>query len=157
MNRRLALSCSNLAIRDLVLHVTPTTMFLPFAAVSQVLRTPPAVQHDWIRSGLALAGEVLGGRSSAAQYGKGRTCVLPTLDVAQTAMDLAKHDVDRVNLLPDRRVAKDQLLVKALLEFSVMAKILEPNNLEHMISCSNELCAQVLASGWLTRNEIKIG
>lgn len=152
----LAQICATLADRDSALYVAPASMFLPFAAVSQYLRTPPTVQHAWIRSGLQLAGEVLGTRTSAAQYGKGRKCSAVTVEMAQKALELAKRDADATNLVVDRKAARDKLIAKALLEFCVMAKILEPVGLEHMISCANELTAGVLQSGWLTRNEIRI-
>ena len=140
----------------MALYVAPASMFLPFAAVSQYLRTPPAVQHAWIRSGLQLAGEVLGSRTSAAQYGKGRRCSSVTVEMARKALELAKRDADETNLVVNRKAARDKLVAKALLEFCVMAKILEPTGLDHMISVANEVCAGVLASGYLTRNEIKI-
>lgn len=152
----LAQICAVLPDRDMALYVVPASTFLPFAAVSQYLRTPPAVQHEWIRSGLQLAGEVLASRSSAAQYGKGRRCSAVTTEMAKKALELAKKDADETNLVVHRKAARDKLIAKALLEFCVMARILEPTGLPHMISCANELTAGVIASGWLTRNEIKI-
>ena len=76
--------------------------------------------------------------------------------MAQVALDGAKEKVDATNLVLNRQAARDTLLYKALLEFCVVAKILEPMDLGNMMSCANELVASVLQSGWLTRNEIKI-
>lgn len=149
--------CEAVADKGVALAVTPPSMFLAFAAVSQLLKKTPDEQLRLLNAGLKTAGDVIGERGAAKKFGKGRPCAGVTLEMAQKACELAKRDVDATNLVPHRQEARDKLLFKALLEFAVVAKILEPKGLSNAMNQANELCAQVIASGWLTRNEIKLG
>ena len=147
---------SILAERDRVLHVLPAAMFLPFAARSQLLKQTASEQLAWINAANALTTRVLAGRAHASRYGKGRRCALPTTEMAQAACELAKQAIDETRLTVDRKAAQQSMLYRSLLEFACLTRILEPADLGTVMSACNEKIAEVLASGWLDRNVVKI-
>ena len=149
--------CVQIPDRAVALSVAPSAMFMAFAAPSQYLKQTPPEQLRYITAGLQLAGTVLGQRAAGSRYGKGRRCAPSTREMAQTALELAKKNVDETNLVVNRKAARDTLLYKHLLEFSCVAKILEPAGMAEMMSNANELLAEVMKSGWLDRNVIKLG
>lgn len=144
--------------RDLAFNVTPTATFLAFAASSQLLQQQPRDQLAWINSGMEAVGSVLAKRGAEyrSRYGKGRRCAAITVEMARSALESAKKDVEATNLVVNRKAARDTLLYKALLEFCVVSKLLQPADQAAMMSAANEQCASVLRSGWLDRNVIKI-
>ncbi len=147
--------------KDRLLPLWPRILFLDFAATSQLLPCTLGQQGQWITWGLQAAGKVLGQRGAGKKYGKGLSS--PTLPeaaaiaTAQIACEKAKESLDRANLAPiPRTQARMGVVYEALLPFCVTAKILEPKNLGTLMSYANERVAEVIRSGWLTRNEIKI-
>src|SRR5689334_17175200 len=133
----LNLIAANLSQRDLGYHVLPPSMFLPFAATSQLLKQTPQEQLAWINSAMKLAEDVIAKRSEASRYGKGRNCAPVTKEMAQKAIDLAWEEIEKTNLVVERSAARNKLLLKNLFEYCVMMKILEPKDLSAMMSQAN--------------------
>ena len=148
--------CDDLRTRDFEIFIMPGTFFLPFATASQLLGTDPYVQKGWIQNGMLAVGQAIGQRSSTRRYGKGRACATPSLEAVQQVLEHQKNKITEWKLVPDGPAKCRDLLRDSLLDFCVLAKILEPSGLGDMIDRSNQTCLEVLASGFLTRNEIKI-
>lgn len=148
--------CENLTDRGIAMSVAPPACFLAFCAPSQLLKQKPQEQLRYVNAGMRVVGDILGQRGAAQRYGKGRKCAPVTKEMAQIALTNAKEAIDATNLVMNRTAARDTLLYKALLEFCAVAVILSPAGLGEAMSMSNELVAEILQSGWLTRNEIKI-
>lgn len=142
--------------REQAFRITPTSTFLAFAAVSQMAQQSPSEQLIRLNAGLSAVGEVLAARGIRPIV-SGKPCAEIDMEMARKACELAKKDFDKTNLEIDRRGAREQLVLKALLEFCACAKLLAPINLGAMMSSANEYVATVLRSGYLTRNEIKLG
>ena len=148
--------CAILADRDLALHVMPASLFLPFAATSQLLKQTPQEQIRWLNAGLGVAAQVLGTRASAPRYGRGRRCSAVTKEMAQRSLDLAKEDLDKTNLVVNRKAARETLLYRAVMEYAVVAKLLDPTETSMMFGTANELIAELLKAGYLERNVVRI-
>lgn len=145
--------------RDLAFHVMPSSMFLAFASVSQLLKQSPEEQLLLVNHGMRAVTQVLAKRgiSGASIYGKGRRCADITKEMAQAACETARKDIDGTNLVVDRGAARQKLLLKSALEYCAVAKLLDPKDLGAMMSLANERVAEVIRSGWLDRNTIKLG
>lgn len=144
--------------RDLAFHVVPSTTFLAFCAASQLLKQTPGEQLRCINAGLDVTAKVLARRGDmGTRYGKGRRCADVTRDMALKALECARKDVDGTNLVVNRTAARDTLLYKALLEFCAVSKLLAPSGQSELFAMSNELVAEVIRSGELDRNVVKVG
>ena len=153
--------------REKAFYLLPTAAFLAFAAVTQYAQRTPQRQHAMLVHGLTLFRTSVKGREIARRYGTGRRCMAGDREIdpfARAALELAKKNVDETNLFPNKVAAQEKLILKDLFEFCVIAACLEPLDLMPepgkiggMIPMANEVTAGILKSGWLTRNEIKIG
>lgn len=147
---------ADLSRRDALLHVYPASLYLAAAAASQIAKRSAEEHHARLVAGLALAEEVLGKRSQASRYGKGRHIAPITVEMAQGACEAAKKEYEKTNLVVDRSAAREVLLLRSLWDYCVFVKILEPANLGTMMTFGYGRVMDVIASGWLDRNTIKI-
>lgn len=153
--------------RDDYLRNWPATMFTPFAATLQLFergRNPEIVNKELLRlvnAAMKDTGEVftvLGYRT--ARYGAGRRCATmddaTLLEMAKSNLEVLRKKVDESRLMPRRDEERAQLIYVSLFEFCVVAKIIEPVDLELMMNRVNAAVAGVIHSGWLDRNVVKI-
>ena len=114
--------------------------------------------------GLETVGKILAPSGGAPRYGKmgsvdvTRCTPALALEMAQKALEIAKKDIDATWLSPWRQKLYDDMLNERLLRFAVASNLIrpDPGAQERMISSAYGLVEDVIKSGWLTRNEVKV-
>lgn len=150
---------SHMETREAIFQTLLSSSFLAFAAATQLLKKSPREQLGYLNVGLDTVGRVLALQGGAARYGKGRSCGDVTEEMARRACEIAKKEIDELRFSLRRGANLDGILSQRLMQFAIASRLLIPDGAAQarMMSNANEQVAQVIASGWLTRNEIKIG
>lgn len=147
--------------REDYLRNWPAAKFNVFAAISQLLRTPPVEQLSMLTGALKDTGETFVHQGhKTARYGAGRRCATmddaTLLEMAQSTLEVAQKELSESNLMPRRDELQNKLLYKSLFEFCVIAKLIAPVDLVLMMNRVNASVAGVIQSGWLDRNVVRI-
>ena len=157
-HEKLELLAGHLVERERAFHQLPSLLFLAFSAASQVLGQERN-QYAMIRAAfeevdLALRGRIMG------RFGGGRRCAEVTRAEAVSTLEVVRKAVADTRLLrggPEvQEAARGAILYPALFDFCVYCRLLAPSNEGHMIAAVNSLVSEVLASGELDRNVVKI-
>lgn len=145
--------------RERVFHRLPTGLFLAFAAVSQVLGQTPSDQYALLRAALEQVDLVMVGRV-LGHYGGARRCADVTRATAMATLVAVRKAVADTNLLrgglAEQEAARGVLLYRSLFDYCAYSRLLAPSNTGEMIAAVNGFVSEILQSGELDKNVVKV-